>query len=448
VTTVDDRQPPQNIPAEMAVLGACMQSAGALDDVLEVVGAGHFYRPAHQRIFAEMVAMRDAGQPVDPLTLGRALGRDFFRLGGAPYLLECMQATPASDNATFHAGLVLDCAKQRGVIELGQRTASLGYAVDADVDLMVDRARQDIDRVAEAVGSGSQGIARIEDLSDEAEKRYRSEVPPSLSTGWPDLDQVLAGGLRPKTLTVVGGRPGSGKSMLAGCLATNVALRGVGTMIVSLEMTREELTDRVIANLGPVELTHLVAQTLTDHDFRCVDTARAKLRGTPLDIVDDKTMTLSRIRAKAWARKRSPIGLSLLVVDYLGLVTPADSKQDRQLQVATISRGLKIMADELDVPVVAAHQLNRSSAHRADPRPILTDLRESGGIEQDADVVMLLHRPDPGKDEEVDPTELLVDVAKNRQGPTGVVPLHWFPREARIGSRARFDLIKGGGGEE
>jgi replicative DNA helicase len=225
-----------------------------------------------------------------------------------------------------------------------------------------------------------------------------------------------------------------------------VALRGHGVLFVSLEMSEAEIIDRILSNLGHIPLDHLVAQTLTEYDARSAEAARQKLEEAPLDIIDDQSITLSKIRSAARAKARTPEGLSLLIVDYLGLLAPADSPKDRNRLVEAVSRGLKVLARDLGIRVVAAHQLNREGARRRNPRPVLSDFRDSGAVEQDADIACLLYRPEEGSTVEqgVDPNELEVIVAKNRQGPKRIIRLHFNGAQARVGSMARFDLIQGG----
>jgi replicative DNA helicase len=441
VSVPDAREPRHDIRAEMALLGACLTSRDALDTAIEAVTPADFYRPANAALFTAMIEMRDAGLEVDSITLAQHLGNRLRKLGTATYLIDCQQAVPTAANVGFYAEIIHDAAGARRLLALSQRAAQLAYNVESDPTAAIDRVRTEIDEVAGTLGSGTAGVVRIDALTDAAITRYASEAPPSLPTGWPDIDRLLSGGLRPETLTVIGGRPGTGKSMVAGCLGMNVASAGRGVLLASLEMTAAEVTDRVISNMAHVDLTRLVAQTLTEWDRRSVASARERLEAVPLHIVDDQSLTLSGIRSKARALHRDG-DLAMLIIDYLALVIPSDPRQDRQLQVAAISRGLKVMSRELGIPVVAAHQLNRASARRSDPRPVLTDLRESGGIEQDADGVWLLDRPDPAKDEDADPAELVVHVAKNRQGPTGVVGLHWHPVQARVGSQTRFQVVK------
>jgi replicative DNA helicase len=427
--------PPSDVAAERGLLGACLLTGPALDDAVEHLDPADFYRPAHAELFAAMIAMRDAGREVDPLTLAAHLGARLARLGGEPYLLELYGNVPTATNAAYYAEIVAEKAIRRRLLEAGQRAMQLAHA-EGEAAEVVERARQSFDQVA-ANARGDVSVVQIEDLAAQAVQRYGDPSPSSLSTGWPDLDRVMSGGLRPGTLTVVGARPGTGKSVIGCNVPTHAAMHGHGSLIVSLEMTEAELTDRIIANLGSVDLDRLTRHQLSDQDWAAVESAAARLRGLPLHVVDHPHLGLTGIRSLARDRARSPRGLSLLVVDYLGLIRPADARLPRHEQVAEISRGLKLMAKELHVPVLALHQLNRQAEQRATRRPVLSDLRESGAVEQDSDAVWLLHRDDS---EEMR-FEIEVIVAKNRHGRTGSVQLQWAPQYARAGSYARLEAV-------
>lgn len=429
------RLPPSDIAAERGLLGACLIAGPALDDAVEQLEPADFYRPAHGELFAAMIAMRDAGREVDPLTLAAHLGDRLVKLGGQPYLVDLYGGVPTATNAGYYAEIVAEKAIRRRLLEAGQRSIQLAYA-NGEAAEVVERARQGFDQVA-AHARGDVSVSQIDDLADLAMQRYANPAPSSLSTGWPDLDRLHAGGLRPGTLTVVGARPGVGKSVIGCNLPTQAAMRGVGSLLVSLEMTEAELTDRIIANLGSVDHDRLLTHRLNDQDWAAVQSAADRLRGMPLHVVDHPHIGLTGIRSLARDRARTPRGLGLLVVDYLGLIRPSDPRLPRQEQVAEMSRGLKLLAKELHVPVVALHQLNRQSEQRQSRRPVLSDLRESGAVEQDSDAVWLLHRDDS---EEMR-FELEVIVAKNRGGRTGSVQLQWAPQYMRAGSYTRLEAV-------
>ena len=435
--TDEHRMPPSDLDAERALLGACMLLPAALDDAIETVRPDDFYRPGHGEIFAAMIGMRDNGHEVDPVTVAAHLGDRIGKVGGHPYLIDLYSSPPTAANAGYYADIVTGHAVRRRLIAAGQRAMQLGYTADASPADTVERARQALDLVA-ASARGDVRAVEIDELGAAALTRYASPEPPALSTGWPDLDRIMSGGFRPGTVTVIGARPAVGKTLVGANIAAAAALAGHGGLFVSLEMTKDELTDRIISNLASVDLEKLTRHQLSQHDWRAVEDATDKLRGMPLAVIDEPYLSITGIRAHARDRTRTARGLSLLVVDYLGLVRPADAKRDRREQVDAISRGLKLLAKELHIPVVALHQLNRQSEMRANKRPALSDLRESGAVEQDADTVWLLHR-DP--DEEERRFELEVIVAKNRQGRTGSVSLQWAPHYARAGSYTRLEAV-------
>ncbi|GEL19314.1 replicative DNA helicase [Pseudonocardia asaccharolytica] len=433
----DERLPPADLDAERALLGACMHGQRALDTAVEILDPRDFYRPAHAELFAAMVAMRDTGREVDPVTLAAHLGDRLAKLGGHPHLIDLYGAPPTAANTAHYAEIISDAAVRRRLLEAGQRAIQLAHTASDDPAENVERARAALDDVA-AQARGEAQAVEIDDLAGRALLRYQNPAPRGVSTGWPDMDEILSGGYRPGHLTVVGARPAVGKSLVACCTAAAVALDGHGVLVVSLEMTEAELTDRILANLASVDLGRLTRHELTERDWQAVEHAADRLRGLPLAVVDHPHLGLTGIRSLARDRARSPRGLSLLVVDYLGLVRPADPRLPRQEQVAGISRGLKLLAKELEVHVLALHQLNRQSEMRANRRPVLADLRESGAIEADADAVWLLHRDDA---DETSRYELEVLVAKNRHGRTGNVGLAWNPQYARAGSLARLEAV-------
>jgi replicative DNA helicase len=424
-----DPTPPMNLEAERALLGACLLSGRALDEASEMVTAADFYRPAHSAIFAAALALVGKGEPVDPVTVSGQLQRDgeLVRVGGAPYLLTLIESVPVAENAGWYAERVVDAATRRRLIEVGQRAMQLAGS-DGDADSAVEKARADLDAVAEHIRAGVEGTD-IETLASDAVVRYGSAANTGLPTPWKDLNAGLNGGLRPGTLTVVGARPGMGKSVLGVNLCLHVAQSGLGALFVSLEMPSAEVTDRVISALSLVSYSRILSRSLENSDWERIESAVDRLTGLGFRVVDKPYMTLMAIRSLARSFARGEHGLSVLVVDYIQLMQPAESRQSRQEQVAGFSRGLKLLAKELNVPVVALAQLNRGSEQRTDKKPTMSDLRESGAIEQDADHVMLLHRDD---EDEARIGEIDVLMVKNRGGGTATVTLSWAPHYQQI----------------
>ncbi|WP_440899189.1 replicative DNA helicase [Actinosynnema sp.] len=437
MTDLDELLPPHDAQAEQATLGAILASSRALAEVSEVLEPGDFYRPAHQAVYLAALHLDHAGEPVDPVTVADRLNRigDLARVGGAPYLHTLFAAVPTAANASYYAEIVAEKATLRRLMEAGHRITqqALTGANGAEVASVVENARQTLDAVTSRARAEI-AVYDLEDLADAALDRYASPEPPSLPTGWPDLNAII-GGLRPGTLTVIGARPGVGKSVLGINLVTHAAARGHGALFLSLEMPKTEVIDRVIANLASVELDHLTKHRLSPHDWEHVRAAHAKLKGWPLKVVDYGHVSLTTARTIGRDQARSPRGLSLLVVDYLQLMKPADPRAPREQQVAGNSRGLKLLAKELDVPVVALAQVNRGSEQRSDRRPALADLRESGSIEADADAVLLLHH-DPEHVGEIE-----VGIPKNRHGRTGTIHIPWSPHYARAGANPNIRAV-------
>lgn len=436
MTDPDPTQPPANVDAERAVIGACLISPRALDGCAEHVTVEDFYRPAHQDLFRAMLAMRDTGQEVDALTLTSHLGARVHKLGGAGYLHDCMQAVPTAANAEHYAQLVADKATLRRLSQAATHISQLSHQGTGEVADIVERARASLDTVA-ASSRGDVETWDVDALIDEALIRYKDPAPPAVSTGWGDLDQILNGGLRPGTLTVIGARPNVGKTVIGANLATNIARTGGGALIFSLEMPRAEMTDRVLASVSRVDLSAITKHQLTQSDWSRVQHAAQQIRSWPLAVNDHPHLSLTGIRSLARDRIRSPRGLAVVVIDYIGLIRPADSKIPRQEQVAAFSRGLKLLAKELAVPVVALAQVNRDAEKSDNKRPSVHQLRESGAIEADADVVWLLHRDDkPEHSGQID-----IYVGKNRHGGLGAVTLAWNPRYALAGNPAHLEAV-------
>lgn len=422
-----DRLPPSNPEAERALLGALLVAPQAADEVADHVRAADFYRNAHAVIWAAVMDLRDSGVRPDPVTVAANLDQSgqLLKVGGLPYLHTLMESVPTATNAGFYAEQVADTARRRRILALGQRATQLAFE-SGDVDELVDRVRTSVDELSEpGSDSGSSGIG---DLAEAALVRYGQPVTTGLTTPWKDLNHCLNGGLRPGTLTIVGARPGQGKSIVGGQLCLHVAQGGGGALFMSLEMPEAEVTDRLISSLSRTNYSRILRHDLEDGDWERVQMAVDKLSGLPLRIVDRPYLNLSAIRTLARAAANSDTGLDLIVVDYIQLMAPTDSRAPREQQVAAMSRGLKLLAKELMVPVVALAQLNRGSANRSDKRPTLTDLRESGQLEADADHALLLHLPE----EEERMGEIDMVIAKNRGGQMTTLTMAWAPHYQSI----------------
>jgi len=423
-----DRSPPQDVAAEQSVLGGMLLSKDAIADVVELLRTNDFYRPAHARIFEMILDLYGRGEPADAVTVAAALADagDLARVGGAGYLHTVMASVPTAANAAYYAKIVGERAVLRRLIEAGTRIVQLGYGSSAggrDVDDLVDIAQQAVYEITERrVG---EDFAVLSDLLqptlDEIEAvGAQSGVMTGVPTGFTDLDRLL-NGLHPGQLIIVAGRPGLGKSTAAMDFARTASVRhNFASAIFSLEMSKVEIVMRLLSAEARVPLHVLRSGQLSDDDWTKLARRMGEISEAPLYVDDTPNMTLMEIRAKA-RRLRQRHDLKLIVVDYLQLMTSPKRVESRQQEVAELSRGLKLLAKEVECPVVAVSQLNRGPEQRTDKRPQLSDLRESGSIEQDADVVILLHRDDYYDRESPRAGEADFIVAKHRNGPTDTV---------------------------
>ena len=424
-----DRTPPQDVAAEQSVLGGMMLSKDAIADVVELLRSQDFYRPAHAVIFDAILDLYGRGEPADPVTVTAALTNagTIGRVGGMSYVHDLVHTVPTAANAAYYARIVAERAVLRRLVEAGTRIVQLGYGAAAaagrDVEDVVDLAQQAIYDVTERrVGEDFQVLAEVlQPTLDEIEAiGAREGVMTGVPTGFADLDTLL-NGLHPGQLIVVAGRPGLGKSTVSLDFVRHAAVRhGLASAIFSLEMSKVEIVMRILSAEARVPLHVLRSGGLSDDDWTKLARRMGEISEAPLFIDDTPNMTLMEIRAKA-RRLRQRHDLKLLVVDYLQLMTSAKRVESRQQEVSELSRGLKLLAKEVDCPVVAVAQLNRGPEQRTDKRPQLSDLRESGAIEQDSDVVILLHRDDYYDKESPRAGEADFIVAKHRNGPTDTV---------------------------
>lgn len=410
--------------AERAVLGAMMLSDAAIEDACQAVSASDFYQPAHEAIFDHILRVRAMGKRASMEAVALSLGKvELQRVGGASYLHTLTTHLPAVGNADWMARQVSDHAVRRRLAEAGNRLVALAESDDTDVDELADKARADVDA---AVGQRARQVEWIGDtIYSTIDDLERKDV--LTPTPWPSLDHLI-GGTRPGALYVVGARPGKGKSMVAAMLAVNMARHGKAVAFASLEMSRHEINRRWIAQMGAVSMTALETRHLSKTDWQNVSEAPRQLADLPLSVDDRSGQTVWDIRSHARSvARRKPLGM--IVVDYLQLLsTPRTSARlPRHEQVAEMSRSMKRLAQELECSVVCLSQLNRQSEARNGGVPALADLRESGAVEQDCDVALLLHR-----DEDKEPETLHVAVAKNRHGPTGAVRLDWDGEHALV----------------
>jgi replicative DNA helicase len=411
------------------VLGGMLLSKDAIADVVEVLRAGDFYRPAHQIVYDTILDLYGRGEPADPVTVSAELTRagQLMRVGGTPYLHTLISSVPTAANAGFYAEIVAERATLRRLVEAGTRIVQLGYGAAAgqggDVDEVVDRAQAEIYDVTER--RTSEDYVRLEQLlqgtMDEIDAiSSRGGQSIGVPTGFSELDQIT-NGLHPGQMVILAARPAIGKSTLALDFSRACSIRhGLTSAIFSLEMSKSEITMRLLSAEAKVPLHHMRSGHMSDDDWARLARRMGEVADAPLYIDDSPNLTMMEIRAKA-RRLKQRHDLRLVVVDYLQLMTSGKRVESRQVEVSEFSRSLKLLAKELEVPVVAISQLNRGPEQRTDKKPMLSDLRESGSLEQDADMVVLLHREDAYERESPRAGEADLILAKHRNGPTGMV---------------------------
>ena len=428
--TRSPRVPPHSIDAEESVLGAVLLSADAANIALEKLHVEDFYKPAHQQIFEVISNLYNANEPIDAVTVSEGLRRTgaLDRMGGIDVLTTLIDTVPTTSNVEYYASIVEEHALRRRLMRVGGDIGVLAADMVDPIEEVVDKAEQSVFAIAERrVGDGLQEIdSLLGPAIEKAEELQRSggEVT-GISTGFRDLDRKLAG-LHPSNLVIVAGRPGMGKTSLALNIAQNVALDGHTVAVFSMEMSREEIVTRMLCSKGRIDSQKLRTGKLTEADFTKLSNAAGALYKQNIFVDDSPGLTVTEIRAKCRRLRRRP-GLDLVIVDYLQLMN-GTGQENRQQEIAMISRSLKSLARELDVPVVAASQLNRGVEAREDKRPRLGDLRESGAVEQDADVVMFIYRDEyynPDKIESKGVAEVVI--AKHRQGSVGRVDMAYLP---------------------
>jgi replicative DNA helicase len=389
-----DRQPPQDIPAEQSVLGGMLLSKDAIADVVEALQGTDFYRPAHQVIFDCILDLYGRGEPADAITVAAELNRtdQLSKMGGAVYLHTLIASTPTAANAGYYAAIVAEQAVLRRLVEAGTRVVQLGYGAaggKGDVDDIVDRAQQEIYDVTEK--RMSEDYSRLEDIlqptMDELDAiASRGGVSRGVPTGIRDLDE-LTNGLQAGQMIVIAARPGVGKSTLGLDIARNASVKHhQPAAIFSLEMSKHEITMRLLSAEAKVPLHHMRAGSLSDEDWSKLARRMGEIADAPLYIDDSPNMTMMEIRAKA-RRLKQRNDLKLVVIDYLQLMTSGKRVESRQQEVSEFSRALKLLAKELEVPVIAMSQLNRGSEQRQDKKPMLSDLRESGCLTADTRIL-------------------------------------------------------------
>ncbi|MDP3771923.1 MAG: replicative DNA helicase [bacterium] len=427
------RVPPQNLEAEISVLGALMLDKDGIFRVADAIAARDFYKPAHREIFEAMLDLFNHREPIDVLSVSARLSEKgvLERIGGSAFLTTLANAVPTASNVDHYATLVRRKRLLRDLIDASGYIAELGYREADDVEALLDQAEQRIFSIAK--DSMRQEFFAVREALEEAWERIdrihrEKDALRGISTGFKDLDNIL-GGLQKSDLVVLAARPSLGKTSLALDIARNVGLAGTAVGLFSLEMSKDQLIDRLIAAHGSVDLWRLRTGHLRadgpDNDFTRIQTAMASLSDVPIFIDDSPSPSVIELRAKA-RRLQAEHNLGLVVIDYLQLIRGHSSNFESRVQeVSEISRSLKGMAKELNVPVLALSQLSRGVEMRPSSIPKLSDLRESGSIEQDADVVMFIYRPDKADPNSDKKNIAEIRVEKHRNGPTGKMEMYF-----------------------
>ena len=414
-------EPPHDPLAEQSVIGSLLLSNHMIPEVVKVIGARDFYRPNHGTVYTAIIDLFTAGEPVDPVTVSAELERrgELARVGGGKMLLDAISAVPSPLNATYYAQLVADKSKLRRLAELGSRLINVAYTDNEDADAVLGQAETFFREAQEPADHG----ALLADIVEEW-RTYQENPDDIISTPWPDLNHYLAGGLRRGKLYVVGGRPGGGKSMCGLNIVGHVAQNDLPVTVFSLEMGKLEVTSRLLAWGGWADYGQIFSKKMTQENLRrvndYVDGNASCMK--QLEVIDRASITVEEIAAHL--RQRKP---AVCFIDYCQLISASDNKLQRREQIDHITRTLKITAGDVGCAIILASQLNRGPTSGAGRAPILSDLRESGGIENDADVVLLLFR------EEHNEGFLHMNIGKNRDGKLAQLTFAFRGDVARIG---------------
>lgn len=434
------RTMPHDDVAEQSVLGGMLLSKDAIADVVESLRASDFYKPAHETIYEAILSLYGHGSPADAITVADELKKrgELTRVGGAAYIHTLIASVPTAANAQYYAEIVKEHAIMRRLIEAGTKIAQLGYANETEVDALVDQAQAEIYAVTD--GNAKEDYVSFSEALEATMREIdansnRPDGVYGVPTDFIELDE-LTGGLHGGQMIVIAARPGVGKSTLALDIARSAAIHHhMATVFFSLEMSRTELAMRILSAEGKISMGRLKKGDLDTEGWTNLATLQGRIDSAPLFIDDSPNMTLMEIRAKC-RRLKQRNDLKLVVLDYLQLMSSGKKVESRQQEVSEFSRSLKLLAKELDVPVIALSQLNRGSEQRTDKRPMVSDLRESGSIEQDADMVILLHREDMYNPDSDRVGEADMIIAKHRGGPTRTIPLAFSGKYSRFNNMA------------
>jgi len=442
--------PPHSVEAEQSVLGGLLLEAGALDKITDLVNADDFYRQEHRLIFRQILRLSEQAKPVDVITVAEALeiAGELDKVGGLPYLGGLAQNVPSAANIRRYGEIVRERSIMRKLAEVGSDIASSAYnPTGRDAAQLLDEAERKVFEIAEAGSKGKQGFVAMPPLLTEVVERietlYGRDNPSDITgtaTGFTDLDRMTSG-LQPGDLVIVAGRPSMGKTAFAINVAENVAMDSkLPVAIFSMEMGATQLAMRMLGSVGKLNQQDLRTGRLQDDDWGRLTHALGKLNDAPIHIDESAALSALDLRARSRRLHRQNNGLGLIVVDYLQLMSSNAGKasENRATEISEISRSLKALAKELQVPVIALSQLNRSLEQRPNKRPVMSDLRESGAIEQDADLILFIYRDEVYNSDSQDKGKAEIIIGKQRNGPIGMVAL------AFRGEYTRFDNLAPG----
>jgi len=442
------RVPPHSIEAEACVLGSMILHAPCIDSVIQITETDHFYRPAHQFLFTVLMEMKDANRPIDLVTLRDALDtrQQLKNVGGIEYLVALVEGVPSAANAEYYAKIVRDKALLRQLIVVGTDIVSEAYQTQDEATAFLDQAEQMIFQVSDRhLADDSVLIGALLTETFEKLQAHEGQAITGLATGYQRLDE-LTGGFQDSEMIILAARPSMGKTSLLLNIAEYMAVvNKIPVALFSLEMSKQQLSSRLLASYARFDLKKMRRGVIQPEDWTRLELAAGDLQPAPLFIDDSPMLTIMQLRAKA-RRLASAHGIKAIFVDYLQLMSYGGRIESRQQEVGEISRGLKALAKELAIPVIVAAQLNRGPADRPSKVPRMSDLRESGSIEQDADVVMLLHNEDyyhRGEDGYIPENITKLIIEKQRNGPTDIVHLTFLREITRFESAAPGYMSQG-----
>jgi replicative DNA helicase len=428
---VNLKVPPHSVEAEQSVLGGLMLNNNAWFDLVEIIGTHDFYRPQHQIIFEAMMALANNDEPLDAVTVSERLRSQALleKAGDVGYLAELAESTPGASNVLAYAKIVRERSLMRQLIGAANKIADAAFTPDGrDAETLVEMAEQTVFEIAENRGDDG-GPEKVAPLLTRAVEKVEflfntKGAITGVATGFTDLDSKTAG-LQQSDLVIVAARPSMGKTAFSVNIVEHAVMSGGSVLVFSMEMPSEQIVMRMLSSLGRIDQTRLRTGELQDDDWSRFTGAVSQLRDKRLYVDDTPALTPGEVRARARRVAREADGLDLIVVDYLQLMRTADKSESRAGEISEISRSLKALAKEMRCPVVALSQLNRQLESRPDKRPLMSDLRESGAIEQDADVILFIYRDEVYNEDTDDKGTAEIIIGKQRNGPIGKVRLQF-----------------------